>query len=243
MLPTLRFVPPASSPSRRQRQLDQLIAELVKCHACPRLVSWREEVAATKRAAFQDEDYWGKPVPPLGAADARVVVVGLAPAAHGANRTGRMFTGDRSGDFLYRAMHSAGLASQPHAVNRQDGLALQGAYVTAPVKCAPPANKPTSQEKATCRAFISRELKYLTQARVFVALGGIATAELAAVLELKPRPKFGHGAQFQLPDGRYLLCSYHPSQQNTFTGRLTQPMLDEIFARAVKLAATPAEGN
>ena len=242
MLPTLRIVPRAESSSRQQpqRQLEQLITELVKCRACPRLVSWREEVAATKRAAFRDEDYWGKPVPPLGAADARVIVVGLAPAAHGANRTGRMFTGDRSGDFLYRAMHHAGLANQPHSVNRQDGLQLVNSYVTAPVKCAPPANKPTGQEKAACRAFISRELEHLTQARVFVALGGIATAELAAVLGLKPRPKFGHGAQFQLPDGRYLLCSYHPSQQNTFTGRLTQPMLDEIFVRAAELAAKSA---
>jgi len=198
-------------------------------------VSWREEVAAVKRAAFRQDDYWGKPVPPLGAADAEVIVVGLAPAAHGANRTGRMFTGDRAGDFLYRAMHAAGLANQPHSVNRQDGLELSGAYVTAPVKCAPPANQPTAEEKAACRPFIQRELECLNQAKVLVALGGIATAELAVLLDIRPRPKFAHGLELTLPDGRHLLGSYHPSQQNTFTGKLTQEMLNEVFFRAVKL--------
>jgi len=221
---------------KNSQALEQLVAELVACRACPRLVSWREEIASVKRAAFREDDYWGKPVPPLGSADAKVVVVGLAPAAHGANRTGRMFTGDRAGDFLYRAMHRAGLANQPQSVNSQDGLQLTGAYVTAPVKCAPPANKPTAEEKATCRPFMQRELECLTQARVFVALGGIATTELAVLLKIQPRPKFAHGRELQLADGRHLLCSYHPSQQNTFTGKLTQEMLDDVFLRAVELA-------
>lgn len=230
---TLSFV---SRPASATQALAKLTQEVVACRACPRLVSWREEVAAVKRAAFRQDDYWGKPVPPFGAADAEVIVVGLAPAAHGANRTGRMFTGDRAGDFLYKAMHAAGLANQPHSVDSQDGLELAGAYVTAPVKCAPPANKPSVEEKAACRPFIRRELECLTKAKVFVALGGIATAELAVLLNIQPRPKFAHGLEMTLPDGRHLLGSYHPSQQNTFTGKLTQEMLDDVFFRAAELA-------
>ncbi len=173
-------------------------AEIVACQACPRLVAWREEVAAEKRASFRDEDYWGKPVPGFGDPDPRVVIIGLAPAAHGANRTGRMFTGDRSGEWLYGAMHRAGLANQPTSVSRDDGLKLVGAYLTAAVRCAPPGNKPTIDERDACEPYLRRELALLDDVRVYVALGAFAYEAACRVLGVKPRPKFGHGVEVPL---------------------------------------------
>ena len=215
--------------------------EIVACRACPRLVEWREEIAREKRAAYRDWEYWGRPVPGFGDPEARVVIVGLAPAAHGANRTGRVFTGDRSGDWLFGAMHRAGFANQPTAEHRDDGLALLDAYVLAAVRCPPPQNRPTTEERDRCRPFLERELALLPKQRVLLALGGWALGVLASVEGLRPRPKFRHGAEFELPDGRMVLCSYHPSQQNTFTGRLTEPMFDAVFARARELVG--AEGR
>jgi len=215
--------------------LHQVDSDVSECRLCPRLVEWREQVARDKRAAFRDDEYWGRGVPGFGDPAARLMVVGLAPAAHGANRTGRMFTGDRSGDWLYRALFRAGYANQPESVDRDDGLALDGAWVTSPVKCAPPANKPTPDERAACRPFLDREFELLTQVTVIIALGGIGYAAVAKHLGVRPRPKFGHGVEVPLDDGRTLLCSYHVSQQNTFTGRLTEEMLDGVFARAREL--------
>jgi len=215
--------------------LELVADQIAACRACPRLVAWREQVAAEKRASFVDWDYWGRGVPPFGDPDADIAVVGLAPAAHGANRTGRMFTGDRSGDWLFRAMFRAGLANQPESVDRHDGLRLSGALVTSPVKCAPPANKPTPVERDTCRPFLEREIA-IVDPKVFVVLGGFGYQALAAHVGLRPRPKFGHGVEIELDDGRWIVCSYHVSQQNTFTGRLTEEMLDAVFARAVELA-------
>ena len=216
----------------RAASLAALEDEIVACRACPRLVEWRERVALEKRAAFRDQDYWGRPVPGFGDPEARLVVVGLAPAAHGANRTGRVFTGDRSGDWLFRAMHRAGFANQPNAVSRDDGLELLDARVVATVRCAPPDNRPTVEERDRCHPYFERELALLDGARVYLALGGWALNRLAVLEDLRPRPRFGHGAEFALLGGRTLLCSYHPSQQNTFTGRLTEAMFDEVFARA-----------
>jgi uracil-DNA glycosylase family 4 len=204
-------------------------------------VSWREEVAREKRAAFRDEDYWGRPVPGFGDAQARVVVVGLAPAAHGANRTGRMFTGDRSGDWLYRALWRAGFASRPDSVARDDGLVLTDAWITAPVRCAPPGNRPTTTERDACAPWLDTELSLLTRTRVFVALGDFAYRSIWSHLRRrrlalpKPRPRFAHGAELTLDDGRVVIASYHPSQQNTFTGKLTEEMLDAVFERAALL--------
>jgi uracil-DNA glycosylase family 4 len=226
------------SASGRRRALLQLEARIVECRACPRLVAWREQVAVEKRAAYRDQEYWGRPVPGFGDPDAALVVVGLAPAAHGANRTGRMFTGDRSGDWLYAALFRAGFANQPTSVDRGDGLELRGAWITSPVKCAPPANKPTPTERDTCRPFIDAELELLANVRVVVALGAFGWAEAARVLAFDRRPTFGHGAEATAPDGRVLLGSYHVSQQNTFTGRLTEPMLDAVFGRARELIGT-----
>jgi uracil-DNA glycosylase family 4 len=209
--------------------------DVVTCRACPRLVSWREQVGREKRAAYRDEEYWARPVPGFGDPSASLVIVGLAPAAHGANRTGRMFTGDRSGDFLYAALHRAGYASQPESTGRDDGMVLADAWITAPVRCAPPANKPTTAERDACRPFLERELALLPRARVFLALGGFAYQGLTTFLGVRPRPPFGHGAEVSLPDGRTILTSYHVSQQNTFTGRLTPVMLDEVLARARSL--------
>ena len=216
--------------------LAALTAEITACRACPRLVAWREEVASEKRASYRDEEYWGKPVPGFGDPRARVVVVGLAPAAHGANRTGRMFTGDRSGEWLYGAMHRAGLASQPTSTSRDDGLRLTNAYLTAAVRCAPPANKPTIDERDTCETYVRRELALLADARVYVALGAFAYEALCRVFAVRPRPKFGHGVEVGLADGRTIVCSFHPSQQNTFTGKLTRDMLDAVFSRARELS-------
>lgn len=209
---------------------------MVDCRACPRLVAWREQVAEEKRAAYRDETYWGRPIPGFGDPAARIVVLGLAPAAHGANRTGRVFTGDRSGDWLFRAMHRAGLANQPTSVSADDGLALSGAWVTAAVKCAPPGNQPLPAERDACAPFLRRELAALEAARVVVCLGGFGYDAACRHFEVAARPKFGHGVEVSLPGGPTLLCSFHPSQQNTFTGRLTEPMIDAVFARAVELA-------
>jgi uracil-DNA glycosylase family 4 len=198
-------------------------------------VAWREQVATEKRAAFRSEEYWGRGVPGFGDPEAPVVIVGLAPAAHGANRTGRMFTGDRSGDFLYAALHRTGFANQPTSVARGDGLELTGAWITAPVRCAPPANKPTIEERDACRPFLERELAILDP-RVFVPLGAFAYQALCSIFGVRPRPPFGHGAEVALGDGRWIVGSYHVSQQNTFTGKLTEPMLDAVLNRARTLA-------
>jgi uracil-DNA glycosylase len=216
--------------------LPHLATDVSSCRRCPRLVAWREVVAVEKRAAFRDQEYWGRGVPGFGDPQARILVFGLAPAAHGANRTGRVFTGDRSGDWLFRAMFRAGLASQPTSVSIDDGLELTGAWVTAVVKCAPPDNKPLPEERAGCRPFLRRELELLTDARVVVCLGAFSYEATCAEFGVRPRPKFGHGAEVVAPNGLHLVCSFHPSQQNTFTGKLTEPMLDAVFARAVELA-------
>jgi len=219
------------------RELEVIATEVAECRACPRLVEWREQVAAEKRAAYRSDTYWGRGVPAFGDPRAKVAVIGLAPAAHGANRTGRMFTGDRSGDWLYRAMYRAGFANQPESIDIDDGLELTGAIVTSPVKCAPPANKPTTVERDTCRPFLDREIAAV-QPRVFVALGGFAYQALTSYFGITPRPKFGHGVEVPIPPDepndppRHILCSYHVSQQNTFTGRLTEEMLDQVFSRA-----------
>ncbi|MHB1130070.1 MAG: uracil-DNA glycosylase [Ilumatobacteraceae bacterium] len=198
------------------------------------MTTWCAAVAAEKRAAYRDETYWGKPIPGFGDSNAQIVVVGLAPGAHGANRTGRIFTGDRSGEWLYRAMFRAGLANQPESLHRGDGLKLHNAWVTVAVKCAPPANKPTPREQANCATYLEAEFKFLTNSSVIVCLGAFAYQAVCQQLKIKPRPKFGHGVQ--VPAGRYtVLCSYHPSQQNTFTGKLTEPMLDKIFVDANEL--------
>jgi uracil-DNA glycosylase family 4 len=225
---------------RRPLKLEALEARVVRCRRCPRLVAWREEVALTKRRAYRNETYWGKPLPAFGEVTARLVVVGLAPAAHGGNRTGRMFTGDRSGDWLYASLHAHGFANQPQSVARDDGLQLIDAFITAGARCAPPDNKPTREEFANCRPWLVAELALLTRMQVVVALGALAWTEFllgwkAHAGDLpRPLPKFGHGAEARL-GAVTLLGSYHPSQQNTSTGRLTRPMLDGVFARAREL--------
>jgi uracil-DNA glycosylase len=218
--------------------LEELEQDVVDCRACARLVAWREEVAATKRAAYAHQPYWGRPIPGFGDPGARIVVLGLAPAAHGANRTGRVFTGDRSGDWLFRSMHRVGLANQARSVSADDGLTLIDAWVTAAVKCAPPGNTPTPDERDACAPYLRREFAALSAVRVVVCLGGFGHAAACRHFGLRPRPKFAHGAEFAVPGGPVLLASFHPSQQNTFTGRLTEEMLDAVFARAVDLAAT-----
>ncbi len=217
--------------------LGALRAEIERCRACPRLVAWREAVAAAPRAAFAAERYWGRPVAGFGDPAARLAVVGLAPAAHGANRTGRVFTGDRSGDWLFAALWRAGYANQPESTARGDGLSLSGAWVSAAVRCAPPENKPTTAERDRCLGYLGRELALLAEVSVVVALGQFASQAVAALYGLRPRPRFGHLAEHPLPDGRTLVCSYHPSQQNTFTGTLTEAMFDAVFARARALGA------
>lgn len=219
-------------------RLNVLQQTITACRKCPRLVAHREQVARVKIRRFRDCAYWGKPVPGFGDAKARLLIVGLAPAAHGGNRTGRMFTGDRSGDWLYRTLHTAGFAGQPHSVARNDGMRLKDCYITATVRCAPPGNKPLPDEFDRCRPFLVEELRLLSKVRVVVALGRIAfEGYLKACRELgydmpRPRPVFGHGLVHRLPWGVTLIGSYHPSQQNTFTGKLTAPMLDAVFTAA-----------
>lgn len=217
-------------------RLARLESEIEGCRRCPRLVAWREQVGEERRRSFQDETYWARPVPGFGDPQARLVVIGLAPAAHGANRTGRMFTGDRSGDWLFGALHRAGYANQPGSTGRGDGLELVGAFVTAAVRCAPPDNKPTTDERDTCLAYLASELALLTEARVYVALGQFALHALGTAFGLRPRPRFGHLAECQLADGRTVIASYHPSQRNTFTKMLTTEMFDAVFARARAIA-------
>ncbi|TFE43306.1 uracil-DNA glycosylase [Streptomyces sp. ICN441] len=232
--------------------LDELDGLVARCRACPRLVAWREEVARVKRAAFQDQEYWGRPVPGFGPADAPLAVVGLAPAAHGANRTGRMFTGDTAGDFLFAALYEVGLASQPTSRHTGDGLTLGGVRLTAPVHCAPPANRPAADERDACRPWLSAELRLLAPSlRAVVALGGFGWQALLPAIRgsgrplPRPWPAFGHGAHAVLPAGEgfpyplHLLGSYHPSRRNTFTGRLTRPMLVGVLRRAAELADLP----
>lgn len=221
--------------ARKVDSLSRLATDVHKCRACPRLVEWREQVARDKRASFRDDDYWGRGVSGFGDESARLLVLGLAPAAHGANRTGRVFTGDRSGDWLYRAMHRAGFANQPTSTHRDDGLELRDAWVTAAVKCAPPGNAPLPDERLACRPFLEREVALLERLRVVVCLGNFAYQAAAEHFGLRPRPKFGHGVEARVGE-LTLICSFHPSQQNTFTGKLTEPMLDAVFARARRLA-------
>ena len=233
-----QFLP--DSPPRGPVSLESLRREVVSCRLCPRLVRWREKVAQEKKAAYRKEEYWGKPVPGWGDPQARVVVVGLAPGAHGANRTGRMFTGDESGRWLYRALWRAGWASQAESLGRGDGLELSNVWITAPVKCAPPDNRPTTRERDRCGDFFQRELRLLTSARVYLALGGFGFEAVARFFGLRPKPKFGHGVEVALPEGRYLMGSFHVSQQNTFTGRLTEVMLDRVMRQAGRRASLSA---
>ena len=246
----------ASWPARRERRIvtkghasatpddafGALQARIVECRQCPRLVEWRERVAREKRAAFRGDEYWGRPVPAFGYPGARVLVVGLAPAAHGANRTGRMFTGDRSGEWLFRALHRAGFATEPEATGRDDGLELRDILITAAVRCAPPHNKPTPQERDRCASWLAEELEILPDVRVIVCLGGIAYVQTLRILAdrgitvPRPRIRFGHGVEVELASGATLICSYHPSQQNTFTGKLTESAFDAIWSRARTLA-------
>ena len=228
----------SSATSDTSKTLDQLRRRVIDCHACPRLVEWREQVSVDKRASYRDEEYWGRPIPGFGDPKASIVVLGLAPAAHGANRTGRVFTGDRSGDWLFRAMHKAGLANQALSHGRDDGLELTNAWVTAAVKCAPPGNKPETSERDSCRPFLQREFALLRNAKVVVCLGGFAYEAACSEFGVRPRPKFGHLVEASTDSGLTLLCSFHPSQQNTFTGRLTEPMLDAVFTRALVLGAS-----
>jgi uracil-DNA glycosylase family 4 len=223
--------------------LARLERDVVSCHACPRLVAWREQVAREKRAAYRDERYWGRPIPGFGDPDAGILVLGLAPAAHGANRTGRVFTGDRSGDWLFRAMFRAGLANQPVSMSVDDGLQLTGAWVTAAVKCAPPANKPLPDERDACAPFLQRELAALANVSVVVCLGQFGYQAACSLFGVRPRPTFGHGVEVVVEGGPTLVCSFHPSQQNTFTGRLTEVMLDAVFARATELCRPFADGG
>jgi uracil-DNA glycosylase family 4 len=221
--------------------LKKLAAEVHACRLCPRLVEWREQRAADPPRRYQGEEYWARPLDGFGDPAAKVAIVGLAPAANGANRTGRIFTGDRSGDWLYAALHRTGYANQPNSEQRNDGLKLSNAYVTAVVRCAPPANRPTPGERDTCLPYLERELALLTNCRTIVALGGFAwDGTLRALSQLgeevpRPKPRFGHGQEASIGRWKLVGC-YHPSQQNTFTGRLTEPMLDAVFARAGEMA-------
>jgi uracil-DNA glycosylase family 4 len=219
-------------------ELAALEQRIVNCRMCPRLVEWREQVAREKRASFADQEYWGRPAPGFGDPEASVYVLGLAPAAHGANRTGRVFTGDRSGDWLFASLHRTGYANQPHSVSADDGLRLTGMWIAAAVRCAPPANKPLPSERDNCLPYAAEELRLMPRVRVIVALGAFAwDAALRLHGGVRPRPKFGHLAEAALLGGCVLLGCFHPSQQNTFTGKLTEPMLDSVFERSRALSA------
>ena len=209
---------------------------MIECRRCPRLVEWRERVARERRAAYATEDYWGRPVPGFGDPEARVYVLGLAPAAHGGNRTGRVFTGDRSGDWLFASMHRTGFASQPTSDHVGDGLRLHGAFVGAAVRCAPPANRPLPEERDNCLPYAAEELRLLPRLRVVLCLGQFAWDAAARLLGVRPKPRFGHAAEHAVPGGPVMLASFHPSQQNTFTGKLTREMMDAVFARARELS-------
>ena len=226
-----------ATPSQRSvhSSLIQLERDIHACTKCPRLVKWCSKVAKDKRAAYANDDYWGKPIAGFGDPLARILVLGLAPGAHGANRTGRVFTGDRSGEWLFRALHKAGLANQPQSNARGDGLQLKNTWVSVAVRCAPPQNKPTPAEKKRCAPYLERELEALSNVRVVICLGSIALQSMCDLLEISPRPKFGHGVVVKTKTVT-IVCSYHPSQQNTFTGKLTEKMLDSVIAKAVRLA-------
>jgi uracil-DNA glycosylase family 4 len=221
--------------------LFKLQKQVITCTKCPRLVTWRKQVAQEKTRRFAEDEYWGKPLPSFGDSQARLLIVGLAPAAHGGNRTGRMFTGDRSGDWLFRALHKAGFANQPASVHRDDGLQLDDCYITATLRCAPPQNKPTPEEIANCRPYLLREIEWLKNVRVILGLGRIgfdnALSAFSEVydLNLSLRPQFGHGVEYALNSRLTLLGTFHPSQQNTFTGKLTEAMFDKIFRRVRQL--------
>jgi uracil-DNA glycosylase family 4 len=223
---------------RHPDSLSLLRADVVDCTRCPRLVEWRRLVAVEKRASYRAEDYWARPIPGFGDPAASVLVVGLAPAAHGGNRTGRIFTGDRSGDWLFGSLWRTGFANQPTSVSADDGLLLTGCYVTAAVRCAPPANKPTPGERDACRPYLVRELALLPDLRVVVVLGQFAYDVMSRLLPVRPRPRFGHLVEVPVAGAPTIVCSYHPSQQNTFTGKLTEPMLDAVFVRARELAGS-----
>jgi uracil-DNA glycosylase family 4 len=216
--------------------LARVTAEIINCTRCPRLVAWREQVAVDTRASFRHEKYWARPVPGFGDPQARLLVVGLAPAAHGGNRTGRIFTGDRSGDWLFASLWRAGYANQPQSVSVDDGLQLTDCYIAAVVRCAPPANKPTPQERDNCLPDLAREIQLLSRLRVVVVLGQFAYDAVCRLLSVRPRPRFGHLVEAPAGD-LTILCSFHPSQQNTFTGKLTEPMLDAVWTRARQLSS------
>jgi uracil-DNA glycosylase family 4 len=220
---------------QHRQALEGLEERITRCRRCPRLVEWRERVAREKRAAFRDEEYWGRPVPGFGDPGAAVYVLGLAPAAHGGNRTGRVFTGDRSGDWLFASLYRTGFANQPTSVRADDGLRLEGAFIAAAVRCAPPANKPLPAERDNCLPYAADELE-LIEPSVIVCLGAFAWDAACRLHGLRPRPRFGHGAEHAIEGGPVLLGTYHPSQQNTFTGKLTEQMLDAVFIRARELA-------
>jgi uracil-DNA glycosylase family 4 len=218
-----------------QTKFNLLNKEIIACRKCPRLVAWREEVARTKRKAYQDWEYWGKPVPGFGDHKARVLVVGLAPGAHGSNRTGRNFTGDASGNFLYPALYRAGFANQPDSTNRDDGLTLNDMYITASGRCAPPDNKPTNAELDNCQPYLGREIELL-KPKVIVCLGRVAFERILKIYSIRNSTfQFGHGLSYQLNNGVWILCSYHPSQQNTLTGKLTVKMFDEVWKKTKEL--------
>ena len=231
-------VTPHGNQSELELAVRSLEHDITSCRACPRLVWWREKIAQERRAAYTNEQYWGKPVAGFGDLHAKLLVIGLAPAAHGANRTGRMFTGDRSGDWLFAALHAAGYASQKESQSAGDSMQLRGVWLTAAVRCAPPKNKPVPSEQDACAPFLVREMELLHEVRVVIALGHFAYRAVTRITGLSPRPRFAHGAEVTLPAKtpgslpRTLICSYHPSQQNTFTGRLTMQMLSAVFERA-----------
>ena len=226
----------SNSPDTRQELLAQLEEEIISCRLCPRLVEWREKVAREKKAAHAGEKYWGRPIPGFGDPEARVVVLGLAPAAHGANRTGRFFTGDRSGDFLFGALHRTGFSNMPISRRANDGLRLSGLWISAAVRCAPPKNRPTPTERDACLPYAARELELLSEARVLVCLGAFAWDAALRLHAVRPKPRFTHGVEHTPSSGPILLGCYHPSQQNTFTGVLTEPMLDAVLRRTRELA-------